>query len=69
MARMVSTNMPTWMWRIFLAKAFGNRPQAGFLERVEVKGTAHVFSSPSMDKARAVYEEWKERMRVIHHSV
>ncbi|KAF9152046.1 hypothetical protein BG015_005872 [Linnemannia schmuckeri] len=69
MARMVSTNMPTWMWRIFLAKAFGNRPQAGFLERVEVKGTAHVFSSPSMDKARAVFDEWKERMRVIHHSV
>ncbi|KAG9071511.1 hypothetical protein KI688_005723 [Linnemannia hyalina] len=69
MARMVSTNMPTWMWRIFLAKAFGNRPQAGFLERVEVKGTGHVFSSPSMDKARAVFEEWKERMRVIHHSV
>jgi hypothetical protein len=63
---MVSTNMPTWMWRIFLSKAFGNRPQAGFLEKVEARGTGHVFSSSSMEKARAVYQEWKEQMHIIH---
>lgn len=58
-ARLISTNMPTWLWRIFLAKAFGNRPQAGFLEKIESKGTAPANPSPSMDKARAVYEQRK----------
>ncbi|KAG0279070.1 hypothetical protein BGZ95_002376 [Linnemannia exigua] len=61
MVRSASKNMPVWLWRIFLAKAFGNRPQAGFLERVEVKGTAAVYPSPSMEKARAVFEERKRR--------
>ncbi|KAK5823573.1 hypothetical protein F5H01DRAFT_376481 [Linnemannia elongata] len=58
-ARLVSTNMPTWLWRIFLAKAFGNRPQAGFMEKVETRGTAPANVSNSMDKARAVFEEKK----------
>ncbi|KAF9129088.1 hypothetical protein BGW39_004487, partial [Mortierella sp. 14UC] len=61
MVRSASKNMPVWLWRVFLAKAFGNRPQAGFLERVEVKGTAAVNSSPSMDKARAVFEKQRKR--------
>ncbi|KAG0379262.1 hypothetical protein BGX24_001085 [Mortierella sp. AD032] len=61
MVRSASKNMPVWLWRIFLAKAFGNRPQAGFLEKVEVKGTAAVYPSPSMEKARAVFEERKRR--------
>ncbi|KAG0282102.1 hypothetical protein BGZ96_000832 [Linnemannia gamsii] len=60
-ARLISTNMPTWLWRIFLAKAFGNRPQAGFLEKIESNGTAPANPSPSMNKARAVYEERKSR--------
>ncbi|KAF9143066.1 hypothetical protein BGX30_001441 [Mortierella sp. GBA39] len=58
-ARLISTNMPAWLWRIFLGRAFANRPQAGFLERVETKGSAPLNPSPSMDKARAVFEERK----------
>lgn len=58
-ARLISTNMPAWLWRIFLGKAFANRPQAGFLERVETKGSALPNPSPSMDKARTVFEERK----------
>lgn len=59
-ARFISVNMPAWLWRIFLAKAFANRPQAGFLEKVEAKGSSPANPSPSMDKARAVFEERKQ---------
>ncbi|KAF9140843.1 hypothetical protein BG015_001500, partial [Linnemannia schmuckeri] len=58
-ARLVSTNMLTWLWGVFLARAFGNRPQVGFLEKVESRGTVPANPSPRMDKARAVFEEEK----------
>ena len=64
-ARLVSTSMPAWLWRIFLAKAFGNRPQAGFLEKVETGGTASANVSKSMDKARVVFEERKRAAALV----
>ncbi|KAG0372858.1 hypothetical protein BGX24_012499, partial [Mortierella sp. AD032] len=51
------THMPTWLWRVMMAKTLRFRPQVGFIKRIEVTGTVVSIASPSEQKARAVFEE------------
>ncbi|KAF9151491.1 hypothetical protein BG015_006590 [Linnemannia schmuckeri] len=51
------TNMPMWLWRMMLVKLVRFRPQAGFLEALEVKGNVVPVPSPSEKKARAIFEK------------
>ncbi|KAF9093603.1 hypothetical protein BGX23_003106 [Mortierella sp. AD031] len=49
--------MPTWLWRLALAKTVKHRPLVGFLQPLPVKGTVIPIVSPSTEKARAVYKK------------
>ncbi|KAK5823679.1 hypothetical protein F5H01DRAFT_363343 [Linnemannia elongata] len=53
------TNMPMWLWRMMLVKLVRFRPQAGFLEALEMKGSVVPAPSPSEERARALFERWQ----------
>ncbi|KAG0371853.1 hypothetical protein BGX24_001076 [Mortierella sp. AD032] len=56
MVNYATTHMPTWLWRLALAKTIRFRPQVGYIKCVELKGTVAPEVSPSEQKARAVFE-------------
>ncbi|KAK3816928.1 MAG: hypothetical protein JOS17DRAFT_806118 [Linnemannia elongata] len=65
LALLLVTRMPMWLWRLALQKLVRCRPQAGFLEAREVKGTITPAISPSERKARAVFEKYQKRAAAI----
>ncbi|KAG0368292.1 hypothetical protein BGX24_002881 [Mortierella sp. AD032] len=58
---LLATRMPLWMWRLALAKLVRYRPQVGFIPAVPLQGSVTPFVSPSEQKARALFEEKKQR--------
>lgn len=57
MARWISGLIPTWLWKVFWAKVAVRRFQLGYLPLVPVKdGAVLPQVSPSMEKARTIYE-------------
>lgn len=49
--------LPGWVFRITKRKMVQNRPTAGWLQEVDVRGTVAPDVSPSTEKARAVFWE------------
>ncbi|KAF9093602.1 hypothetical protein BGX23_003105 [Mortierella sp. AD031] len=63
-ALFVSTHLPKWLWRKALQKTIRYRPQIGYMEPVELKGTVVPSVSPSTEKARAAFEKQQQAATV-----
>ncbi|KAH7049878.1 hypothetical protein BKA57DRAFT_325575 [Linnemannia elongata] len=56
-ALFIRTHFPSWLMKIMIRRQILNRPQAGFLETIPLKGSIPAIVSPSTEKAKAVYEQ------------
>ncbi|KAG0288742.1 hypothetical protein BGZ96_007498 [Linnemannia gamsii] len=63
------THMPTWLWRIMLAKTVRHRPQVGFLPSIPFKGTVVPTVSPSEQKARTLFDTKQQEQQQIVQAV
>ncbi|KAG0277221.1 hypothetical protein BGZ95_006293 [Linnemannia exigua] len=58
-ALFVRKHFPAWLMKVMLKRGIMNRPQIGFIAAIPLKGTIAANVSPSMEKARAIYEKTK----------
>lgn len=56
-SRFVMRNIPTWLWRMVLAKMSSNRPQVSFLPLVKDIGTVKSAHQPSLHKTQKILRE------------
>ncbi|KAF9547149.1 hypothetical protein EC957_008829 [Mortierella hygrophila] len=56
-ALFIQTHFPSRLMTIMIRRQILNRPQAGFLETIPLKGSVPAIVSPSTEKARAVHEQ------------
>ncbi|KAF9154172.1 hypothetical protein BG015_001689 [Linnemannia schmuckeri] len=56
-ALFIRTHFPSWLMKIMIRRQILNRPQAGFLETIPLKGSIPAIVSPSTEKARAAYKQ------------
>ncbi|KAG0209570.1 hypothetical protein BGX33_005465 [Mortierella sp. NVP41] len=61
----ISKYIPQWLWKVFWTRVVRNRPQCGFIKQIENKGTVAPSVSPSMEKARAVYEKHRDAAAAV----
>ncbi|KAG0201736.1 hypothetical protein BGX28_005547 [Mortierella sp. GBA30] len=54
--RYIAKNLSGWLWKPFLVKGAKERPQVGFLAKIENKGTLTADIQPSFIKAKAAMQ-------------
>lgn len=56
-ALFIRTHFPSWLMKIMVRRQILNRPQAGFIEAIPLKGSVPATVSPSTEKAKAAYKQ------------